>query len=108
MKAYALMPQTFEDVIELLIPELRRRGLFWDGYTVPGGTYRENLFEKQGQHEPFADHPAAKMIWRASSKHVDFALGANSSIHAHANGAMDYNEHLSEEDLIDPTAMQLG
>lgn len=102
------MPQTFEDVIELLIPELRRRGLFWDGYTVSGGTYRENLFEQPGQHEPFADHPAAKMIWRPSAKTVGFALGANSSAHAHTNGSMDFKGSLRDEDLIDPTAMQLG
>ncbi|EME83560.1 uncharacterized protein MYCFIDRAFT_203677 [Pseudocercospora fijiensis CIRAD86] len=62
--AYALMPQTFEDVIELLIPELRKRGLFWDGYCVPGGTYRENLYGTAGQREPLPDHPAAEMIWR--------------------------------------------
>lgn len=32
-----------DGVIELLLPWLRARGLFWDDYAVPGGTYRENL-----------------------------------------------------------------
>ena len=59
------MPGTFTDVIELLIPELQRRGIFWSDYAVPGGTYRENLTEKKGQREPREDHPAAAMIWRA-------------------------------------------
>ncbi|CAK4034140.1 Dimethyl-sulfide monooxygenase, partial [Lecanosticta acicola] len=72
--AYALMPGTFEDVVELLIPELRRRGLFWEDYCVPGGTYRENLNEKAGQKEPLHDHPAAKMIWRPERKTGGFAL----------------------------------
>lgn len=35
--SYALKPGTFVDVIELLLPELRRRGLFWEDYAVPGG-----------------------------------------------------------------------
>ena len=59
------MPGTFTDVIELLIPELQQRGIFWNDYAVPGGTYRENLTETKGQCEPREDHPAATMIWRA-------------------------------------------
>jgi hypothetical protein len=59
------MPGTFTDVIELLIPELQRRGIFWNDYAVPGGTYRENLTATKGQREPCKDHPAAAMIWRA-------------------------------------------
>jgi len=62
------MPGTFTDVIELLIPELQRRGIFWNDYAVPGGTYRENLTETRGQREPLEDHPAAAMIWRAPEK----------------------------------------
>ncbi|KAK1253250.1 hypothetical protein MKX07_001327 [Trichoderma sp. CBMAI-0711] len=65
--AYALMPQTFQDVIELLLPVLRQRGLFWDGYAVDGGTYRENLYGKKGLARPPADHPAAKYHWKADS-----------------------------------------
>ena len=60
------MPQTFEDVVEMLIPELQRRGIFWKDYRVPGGTYRENFYAKPGQKEPLPSHPAAKMIWKPS------------------------------------------
>ncbi|KAH8202813.1 hypothetical protein TruAng_002976 [Truncatella angustata] len=63
--AYALMPASFEDVIEHLLPVLRQRGLFWDDYAVDGGTYRENLYGKQGLSRPPADHPAAQYHWRA-------------------------------------------
>ncbi|KAH6718160.1 hypothetical protein BKA61DRAFT_670573 [Leptodontidium sp. MPI-SDFR-AT-0119] len=31
------------EAIFLLLAELRKRGLFWDDYKVPSGTYRENL-----------------------------------------------------------------
>lgn len=81
------MPQTFTDVIELLIPELRKREIFWEGYRVPGGTYRENLYEKPGQHEPPSDHPAAAMIWRPPPE--------------------DRMTH-AEEYVLDPVSMQLG
>jgi hypothetical protein len=63
--AYALMPGTFEDVIQHLLPVLKQRGLFWDGYTVKGGTYRENIYGKPGLARPPADHPAAKHHWKA-------------------------------------------
>lgn len=90
------MPGTFEDVIELLVPELRRRGIFWDGYTVPGGTYRENLNERPGQREPLSDHPAAGMIWRAPPE----AIGAQM-----VNG---WHEIAAENKALDPIASQIG
>lgn len=65
--AYALMPETFEDVSEKLLPVLRERGLFWDDYAVDGGTYRENIYAKEGVKFPPADHPAAAFHWKADS-----------------------------------------
>lgn len=63
--AYALMPGSFRDVVDLLVPVLRERGLFWDGYAVDGGTYRENLYGQKGLARPPADHPAAQYLWKA-------------------------------------------
>lgn len=63
--AYALLPRTFEEVIEHLLPVLRKRGLFWDDYAVQGGTYRENLYRSSGLARPPLDHPAAKYHWKA-------------------------------------------
>jgi long-chain alkane monooxygenase len=40
--ASAVMPETFEAVVELLVPELQRRGRYRMGY--PPGTLREKLF----------------------------------------------------------------
>ena len=40
--AYAVTPETFEDVVDQLVPELQRRGLFKTDYTP--GTLREKLF----------------------------------------------------------------
>lgn len=63
--SYALMPGTFEDVVKHLLPVLRKRGLFWDGYAVPGGTYRENLRGRKGEARPSPDHPAAAYHWKS-------------------------------------------
>ncbi|THW77490.1 Nitrilotriacetate monooxygenase component A/pristinamycin IIA synthase subunit A [Aureobasidium pullulans] len=63
--AYSVFPRTFEEVIEHLLPVLRERGLFWEDYAVPGGTYRENLYGKKGVARPPQDHPAAAFHWKA-------------------------------------------
>jgi len=63
--AYAISPGSFEDVIELLLPELRKRGLFWNDYAVPGGTYRENIFGIKGQAGLLPDHPGSTYRWKA-------------------------------------------
>ncbi|KJX98946.1 hypothetical protein TI39_contig381g00010 [Zymoseptoria brevis] len=107
--AYALMPQTFEDVVELLIPELQRRGIFWDDYTVPGGTYRENFLYSPGQNEPLPNHPAGKMIWRAvsKSKKVGFKLDGVSEFEGDEKGRTEVKEESKTDDWIDPAAMQL-
>ncbi len=36
-------PGSWTDVVDLLVPELQRRGMFWDDYAAPRSTFRENL-----------------------------------------------------------------
>jgi hypothetical protein len=55
--AYAVTPETFEDVVGLLVPELQRRGAYPTAYG-PGSTLREKLFSA-GPYLP-ANHPAAQ------------------------------------------------
>ena len=93
------MPQTYTDVVDLLIPELRRRGIFWDDYCVPGGTYRENVYEIPGQAEPLEDHVAATMIWRPPKDNGLLTNGANGSVNGHLE---------ADEDAVDPISMQLS
>lgn len=64
-QAYALFPQSFKDIIELLLPELKARGLFWDGYAVENGTYRENFYGVKGQKVPLDEHVASTYQWKA-------------------------------------------
>lgn len=54
-------PGSWTDVVELLVPELQSRGLYWDDYNVPGGTFRENLL---GSKELRADHYGAGFKWK--------------------------------------------
>jgi len=54
--AYAVTPESFEDFVEFVVPELQRRGVYKHDYRP--GTYREKLFGR-GPHIA-APHPAAK------------------------------------------------
>jgi FMN-dependent oxidoreductase (nitrilotriacetate monooxygenase family) len=54
--AYAVTPESFEDFVELVVPELQRRGVYKRDYRP--GTYREKLFGR-GPHIA-APHPAAR------------------------------------------------
>ena len=56
-------PESLEDVVELLVPELQKRGLYRMAYPAEGGTLRENMQDRPGQPLAAADHPAAKFRW---------------------------------------------
>jgi FMN-dependent oxidoreductase (nitrilotriacetate monooxygenase family) len=60
--AYAVYPETFADFIDLVIPELQRRGRYKTAYR--SGTLREKLFET-GRPRLTAPHPAAAYRTRA-------------------------------------------
>lgn len=54
--SHAIRTETFTDFIDLVVPELQRRGVFKRAYGE--GTYREKLFGK-GRSHLAAPHPAA-------------------------------------------------
>lgn len=56
--AYVTTPGTFEEVVELLIPELRRRGIYPDIGDGEGLTFRERVYGK-GQRGLRDDHPGS-------------------------------------------------
>ena len=85
------------------MPELRRRGLFWEDYFAPGATYRENLYEDRGHSEPPYDHPAGKMVWRPEDDEKAGTNGAN-VVNGLPNGHVDDGG----VDVLDPTSMQLS
>ncbi len=54
--AYAVTPESFEDFVELVVPELQRRGAYKRDYRA--GTLREKLFGAGPRLPP--SHPAAR------------------------------------------------
>jgi FMN-dependent oxidoreductase (nitrilotriacetate monooxygenase family) len=55
--AYAVMPETYEDFVDLVIPELQRRGAYKTAYAP--GTLREKIFGEGRAYLP-TEHPAAR------------------------------------------------
>ena len=53
--AYSVFPQSYVDIVEMLVPELQRRGIYKHDYTA--GTLREKLYKKQPRLA--ANHPAS-------------------------------------------------
>jgi FMN-dependent oxidoreductase (nitrilotriacetate monooxygenase family) len=66
--AAAVNPDTYDDLIDLVLPELKKRGLVWDDYPVPGGTLRENLYGTKGQTYFPKEHPAYRYRWIDGTK----------------------------------------
>ncbi|OJJ36966.1 hypothetical protein ASPWEDRAFT_108617 [Aspergillus wentii DTO 134E9] len=60
--AHITNPGTFEDIIEYLLPELRRRGIFRSEVEKEGVTAREAYIGSRRLPE---DHPGSKYKWRA-------------------------------------------
>jgi hypothetical protein len=56
--AFAIRPETFVDIVDMLVPELQRRGRYKTEYAK--GTLREKLF---GQPRLCQNHPAAMHRW---------------------------------------------
>lgn len=70
--AYAVTPETFEDVVELLVPELQRRGVYPKAYRP--GTLREKLFGDGPRLA--APHPGARYRDIEAVKRADAAVAA--------------------------------
>jgi hypothetical protein len=51
--------------VELLVPELQKRGVYWNHYPAPGGTLRENIHFAPGESFLPATHPGAKVRWNS-------------------------------------------
>jgi alkanesulfonate monooxygenase SsuD/methylene tetrahydromethanopterin reductase-like flavin-dependent oxidoreductase (luciferase family) len=60
---YISSPSSMEDLVELLVPELQRRGIYRKEYPVPGGTARENLYGEEGHNLLGPQHFGASFRW---------------------------------------------
>ena len=73
-QAYTLFPQSFQDVVDLLLPEPKARGMFWGDYAVHTGTYHEKFYAKEGQKGPLDERIAAKYRWKVGVEAQDDAI----------------------------------
>lgn len=67
-----VFPETFENIVNLLIPELQERGLAQKEYAVEGGTYREQVYRKKDQTFVPKDHYAYPLRWKAGVPKEEF------------------------------------
>jgi long-chain alkane monooxygenase len=73
--AYAVTPESFSDFVELVVPELQRRGVYKRDYAP--GTLREKLYGKGHSRLP-KTHPAAS--YRHYNEHPANQLDAVASL----------------------------
>lgn len=66
--AYVVTPETFTDFVELVVPELQRRGVYKSEYRP--GSLREKLYGP-GRARLTDDHPAARFRFRPSDEISD-------------------------------------
>jgi alkanesulfonate monooxygenase len=78
--AYAVTPESFSDFVELIVPELQRRGVYKREYRP--GTLREKLYGVGRARLP-ENHPAA--AYRYNSKQPGANPAGRGSISAQAN-----------------------
>jgi len=67
-----VFPETFENIVNLLIPELQERGLAQKEYAVDGGTYREQIYRQKGHTFVPDDHYAYPLRWKAGVSKEEF------------------------------------
>jgi alkanesulfonate monooxygenase SsuD/methylene tetrahydromethanopterin reductase-like flavin-dependent oxidoreductase (luciferase family) len=69
---HVAVPQAWEDVVEFLLPEMRKRGWLGESaYPVPGGTARENLNGRKGASRLSKTHPGSSFkfdVWDATKE----------------------------------------
>lgn len=83
-------PGSWEDLVDLLRPELVKRGLLAGDYPVPGGTFRENLL---GHKSLADDHYGSSFKWKQAAangvKDIDGMNGVKKA--TGANGLKEVN-----------------
>lgn len=58
--AYINTPGSQEDIVNLLVPELVKRGLMWDDYDFEAGSLRQNMYGIEGMSHLPEDHYGSK------------------------------------------------
>ena len=89
---YCNNPGSYEDVVDLLIPELQRRGMYWLDYPKPGGTLRENMSGKGSRlpdNHPAAIHRRAREAMRSERDAAREPIQNGSHLNGNLNGNLN-------------------
>ncbi|KAK5307095.1 hypothetical protein LTR99_000063 [Exophiala xenobiotica] len=104
---YCSNPETYEDVVEMLVPELQRRGVYWMDYPVPGGTFRENMYFGETSPRLPDDHPAGKIrLAREAKRQLNDGAGepkekaASKLTNGLKNGLTNGHQHHAAERVL--------
>lgn len=89
--AYINTPGSQEDIVDLLVPELVRRGRMWDDYDVQGGSLRENLYGVKGMAGLPDDHYGSKFKYPSEFK--------GDSMEEYESQEVDKSENKQDEDV---------
>lgn len=60
--------ESLADFVNLIVPELQKRGLFRKEYAVPGGTFRQNAYGDEAKTYFPKSHPIHNTSWNGESK----------------------------------------
>jgi hypothetical protein len=98
-------PDSYESLVELLIPELQKRGRMWTDYAVPGGTFRENLYGLEGQPYLPEHHPGHQFKWHVKkAKDAEAAESKVATENASGTGGASEVSTIPESTAVEPTA----
>ncbi|SCU85731.1 LAFA_0D17414g1_1 [Lachancea sp. 'fantastica'] len=72
--AYTVLPQSFEEIVDKLLPELEKLGLFWHDYPESSDSSKYLTFREQLFGDTYLDktHPASDLRWRADESREAF------------------------------------
>ncbi|KAH3671469.1 hypothetical protein WICMUC_004601 [Wickerhamomyces mucosus] len=87
------IPGSYDDLIEYVLPQLKKRGYFSGNYKVPNGTFRENLYGNKGQSFLPEDHPDFKYRWSSGSSEKFASKLAQHREHLRKRAKIDLNSN---------------
>jgi FMN-dependent oxidoreductase (nitrilotriacetate monooxygenase family) len=67
-----VFPESFENIVDLLVPELQKRGLAQTEYAVEGGTFREQIYRENGRTFVPEDHYLYPYRWQSGVSKEEF------------------------------------
>ncbi|KAI5264737.1 bacterial luciferase-like protein [Aureobasidium subglaciale] len=104
---YVTTPGTFEDVIELLIPELRRRGVYPEKGAKNGLTQREKVYGA-GQASLRADHTGSRYKYNVYKEDTPYVVQDKQELPGHPDIGGNQSDVLLEKNGVSVNATEVA